>query len=114
MSSPFTHFSVNEFDCPCCGKNWIKDRLIHQLDKLRAAYGAPLKVTSGYRCEAHNQAVGGAPKSQHVLGNAADVSGYDLDKLYELAQIYFMAVGDGRKKGFVHVDLRPQTKRWEY
>lgn len=111
----FTHFHPDEFDCKCCGQNWIKDRLIHQLDKLRAAYGAPVQITSGYRCPARNKAVGGHPNSQHVLGSAADITGHDLDKLYALAQVYFMAVGDGRPKGFIHVDLRnDKVRRWNY
>jgi hypothetical protein len=33
----------------------------------------PLHVNSGFRCPALNQVVGGAPKSRHMLGLAADV-----------------------------------------
>ena len=44
------------------------------LDPLREAYGKPIYVNSGYRCEKHNKAVGGVPKSQHMLGQAADIS----------------------------------------
>ncbi len=43
------------------------------LDPLRAAYGKPIIVTSGYRCLALNKAVGGAASSQHVKGEAADI-----------------------------------------
>ena len=43
------------------------------LDPLREAWGAPIIVTSGYRCYALNQAVGGAKSSQHCLGLAADI-----------------------------------------
>ncbi len=43
------------------------------LDPLREAYGKPIVVTSGYRCAKLNRAVGGAPKSQHVAGEAADI-----------------------------------------
>ena len=43
------------------------------LDPLRAAWGAPIIVTSGYRCPALNKAVGGASSSQHTLGEAADI-----------------------------------------
>ena len=43
------------------------------LDPLRAAYGKPIIVTSGYRCPALNKAVGGAASSQHVKGEAADI-----------------------------------------
>lgn len=43
------------------------------LDPLREAYGKPIIVTSGYRCEKLNRAVGGAANSQHVKGEAADI-----------------------------------------
>ena len=43
------------------------------LDPLREAWGAPIIVTSGYRCGKLNRAVGGAAKSQHLLGQAADI-----------------------------------------
>ena len=43
------------------------------LDPLREAYGKPIIVTSGYRCEKLNKAVGGAASSQHVKREAADI-----------------------------------------
>lgn len=43
------------------------------LDPLREAWGAPIIVTSGYRCPALNKAVGGASRSQHLYGQAADI-----------------------------------------
>ena len=43
------------------------------LDPLRAAYGMPIRVSSGYRCEKLNKAVGGAATSVHMLGYAADL-----------------------------------------
>lgn len=45
----------------------------HVLDPLRAKWGAPIIVTSGYRCAALNKAVGGATSSQHMNGMAADI-----------------------------------------
>lgn len=43
------------------------------LDPLREAWGAPIIVTSGYRCVRLNAAVGGVKTSQHMLGQAADI-----------------------------------------
>ena len=60
------------------------------LDPLREAYGKPIVVTSGYRCLELNKAVKGAPKSQHVKGEAADIRTQsdkpeDNKKLFDLA-----------------------------
>lgn len=55
------------------------------LQPLRDAWGKPLKVNSGYRCKALNAAVGGAPTSQHVKGEAADIAAGDPVKLARLA-----------------------------
>lgn len=43
------------------------------LDPLRQMWGAPITVTSGYRCPILNAAVKGAASSQHVKGEAADI-----------------------------------------
>ena len=43
------------------------------LDPLREKFGKPIIVTSGYRCKELNRAVGGAAKSQHMSGEAADI-----------------------------------------
>ena len=48
------------------------------LEKVRALLGMPIIISSGYRCSALNQRVGGAPSSQHVLGLAADFTVIDV------------------------------------
>ena len=50
-------------------------RLIEQLlDPIRAAWGGPISVNSGYRSPALNKAVGGVSNSQHMKGEAADIT----------------------------------------
>lgn len=44
------------------------------LDPLREWYGKPIRVNSGFRCKALNEAVGGSDTSQHRLGEAADIT----------------------------------------
>lgn len=44
------------------------------LDPLMEWYGKPIRVNSGYRCEALNEAIGGSKTSQHCLGEAADIT----------------------------------------
>jgi len=43
------------------------------LDPLRTALGRPVRVTSGYRAPAVNQAVSGSTTSQHMRGEAVDI-----------------------------------------
>jgi hypothetical protein len=43
------------------------------LDPLRVAIGAPVRVSSGYRGPELNRRVGGARRSQHLSGQAADL-----------------------------------------
>lgn len=44
------------------------------LDPLREAYGKPITTNSGYRSFALNKAVGGEKNSQHMTGEAADIT----------------------------------------
>lgn len=43
------------------------------LERIRAHLGAPVIVTSGYRGQAVNRAVGGVTSSDHTQGHAADI-----------------------------------------
>jgi hypothetical protein len=56
------------------------------LEPLRQAWGKPLHINSGYRSPELNAhpAIGGAPTSQHVKGEAADVA---CDKPRDLARL---------------------------
>lgn len=49
------------------------------LDPLREAWGKPIVVNSGFRCERLNKAVGGAAGSQHKTGEAADIEAVTRD-----------------------------------
>lgn len=51
----------------------------------REHFGKPLRVTSGYRSEALNEAIGGSKKSQHSKGEALDMQstkGYTNKELF--------------------------------
>lgn len=43
------------------------------LEPLRVAMKEPIKIGSGFRCEALNKAVGGVSNSQHMKGQAVDL-----------------------------------------
>lgn len=65
----------------------LSNLVTHVLDPLREMYGKPITVNSGYRCPKLNAAVGGAKSSQHMRGEAADITGGSREenkKLFEL------------------------------
>lgn len=54
-------------------KSNLKALVENVLDPLRKAWGAPIIVTSGYRCDKLNEKIGGSSTSQHRLGQAVDI-----------------------------------------
>ena len=57
------------------------------LQPLRNSYGKPIKISSGYRCQALNKAIGGVSTSQHLKGEAVDINNGQIEnkKLFLLA-----------------------------
>ena len=61
--------------------------MIECLDKVREMWGKPIGVNSGYRSAELNRAVGGDENSQHLRGEAADITTGSKDnnrKLFDL------------------------------
>lgn len=115
------YFKSGEFSCQCsnidCVEQKISLSLISKLTELRKSYGYPIKITSGYRCQKHQEALaaGGketAKNSQHVLGNACDIWGKDLEQLWLLAKNLFN--GRGKANTFIHLDVRSTPSEWFY
>jgi len=52
--------------------NRLQQLCEHVLEPLRQRFGV-IRITSGYRCDRLNRAVGGVKNSQHRLGEAADI-----------------------------------------
>lgn len=92
----------------------IKALVENVLQPLRDAWGEALIINSGYRCLKLNEAVGGVPTSQHVMGQAADVRCSNPLKLARLAKklkldydqmilyptfVHFSYKSDGRNRG---------------
>ena len=87
------------------------------LDPLRQAWGAPIHVNSGYRCPALNKAVGGVPASQHMLGQAADITAGSRAKnqsLYRLLRQLQLPVDQAINEhdfSWLHVSYGPRHRR---
>ena len=83
---------MKEFACKCCGQlppsaeQNLQALVEHVLDPARERLGMPITVNSGYRCPAHNKAVGGVKNSQHLKGEAADITCADNKRLAEIIE----------------------------
>lgn len=74
------YFKESEMKCKCCRQlpeEYKMNAYVlvdNVLDPVRAKFGKPIKVNSFYRCKKHNSEVGGSPRSQHLVAEAADVA----------------------------------------
>ena len=121
-----THFPDEDFRChcgrPCTAAVGPAPALRDTLERLRARYGGPLIISSGNRCPAHNQAVGGVAASEHLAPGgceAADLACPDGAGRFRLIQAA-LAVGVRRLgvgHDFLHVGVstdHPQDIIWVY
>lgn len=122
------NLSRHEFACECgCGYDTADFALVNALQKTVYYFqnqydlDITIKITSGCRCPVHNENIGGASKSKHVIGQAAD---FQLVKpgggfiptrdIYDyLIRKYPGTYGIGRYTTWIHLDVRNQAARWE-
>lgn len=57
---------------------------LNLISLLAHAYGATIRVTSGYRCKRLNQAVGGVKNSLHMQGRAVDFVVSNIEAKHKL------------------------------
>lgn len=110
------YFTINELCQTTHGKNIpdfvqkdnLKILIEKVLDPARIEFEAPIKVTSGFRSIEVNKSVGGAKNSQHLSGQAADITCSDNKKLFRILQdmefdqlIY--EFGNDEQPGWIHV-----------
>jgi len=72
ISQTATRLGINNTPSEQAIKN-MEALCLKILDPLREAIGKPIIISSGYRSPELNKAIGGAPNSQHCLGEAADI-----------------------------------------
>lgn len=71
-------------------------KLLVAVNKLRALYGKPMTVSSGYRPGKYNTAAGGAKNSSHLTCQAVDFKD-----------------ADGKLKAWITVDILTQCGLWQ-
>ena len=109
------YFAASEFMCKCdaCEYPGMDAGLVNALDRMRAQLGAPIRITSGYRCPAHNAAVSSTgADGPHTTGMAVDISCYGelAHKLICEATVWgFSGIGiaqkGARERRFIHLDV---------
>lgn len=132
-----TNFYLKEFtDSPIAKaydiKNEPSDKIIARLKWLCETILQPFRdklilekvdcqiiITSGYRCEKLNKAVGGSAKSQHMRGEACDfiIPGMTnrqiVDEVIKLDLPFHQLINeyeDLDNGGWVHVSVAPENK----
>lgn len=117
--SKIKHFKQREFCCKCgCGYCDPHPQLVAALDLARSKSSVPFIISSGCRCDKHNNDVGGTKNSSHVIGYAVDLSyasGAIGIMLLKALTPFFDRIGVG--KGFIHVDIdpaKPTPTLWTY
>lgn len=86
------------------------------LDPVRSKYSRPITVNSGYRSLKLNQAVGGAATSQHLRGEAADITAGSkaenrklfaiLETMAKAGEICFDQLIDEKAMTWIHISYR--------
>ena len=111
------NFKVSEFKCNDGSDTvLISDKLVDLLQNIRDHFGAAVTINSAYRTESYNKKIGGATKSQHANGTAADIvvkGATPLEVAQYVEHIMPDSGGIGVYQSFTHVDVRASRSRWD-
>ena len=121
------HLWSSEFNCKDKDKtpypaNWLYNNLhplCAALEIIRAITGQTMTINSGYRTPEYNKRIGGAKRSKHMKGIAADfrLKGITPAKLFPILN-RFQRIGVLPKGGlhayatFIHLDIAGSLRRW--
>lgn len=108
------NFKVREFRCKDGSDEILIDmELVRYLQKIRDWAGGSVTINSAYRTPSHNAKIGGATKSKHIEGKAADIvcSKKTPLQLAQKAQSLGMKGIEWNKDAkYTHIDTR--TNQW--
>ena len=110
------HFTVYEFRCKDnTDPIFVSLTLVNVLEHIRQHFNKPVYINSAYRNPAYNAMIGGAKRSMHMYGMAADIhiNGVTPKQIAEFAETIFPNSGGiGIYDNFCHIDVRPVKSRW--
>jgi len=93
--------------------------IAEQVQIIRDYIDKPIHINSAYRSINHNMSVGGARRSQHLLGTALDivVEGITVKETYKIItqmidDNLLTIKGLGKYDNFTHIDNRSKESRW--
>lgn len=110
------YFKPSEFDSPDAPGSGasMKEAFLSKLDEARGLAGFPWRVTAGFRTNAHNKKIGGATKSYHLSGEAADIACTDSQRRYQIVAAAIQAGIKGVEvcDRHIHLDNRDKPTLW--
>jgi hypothetical protein len=94
----------------------------HCFEPVRSRFKVPIGISSFFRSEALNEAVGGSKTSQHCMGMAIDIDGDIYGKISNSEIFHFIKdnlefdqliweFGDDDNPAWVHVSYNPKGNR---
>lgn len=121
------HFKRSEFACKCGGKYCSPrhanpdPRLVEMCEIIRQYVNAPIRISSGCRCQKWNELQDGVNNSSHCFGFAADIhcDSIGSEKLFNsIKELYKNGKLPNLRyaqryiaKDFVHIDMDVNKKR---
>lgn len=95
----------------------LKHLIVELLDPIREFWRNPIYVNSGYRSPQLNEALGGVATSQHLLGEAVDITAGSTplnEELFEMileSEIKFDQLICEKGFSWIHISLRRDGNR---
>lgn len=127
------HFKLGEFTLMRRTKNYADFNyevlrniilLSDVMDKIRDYFNRPILITSGYRNDWYNKLIGGAERSKHLSGRAADfvvldgkgIVDCDLvrEQLKPLMGVYKFSMEDLPGSNWIHIDLDKRGEEYKF
>jgi len=112
------YFTKEEMRCQCgCEQDGMHSEFMEKLTSLRADWGQPMTVTSGYRCPNHPIEAKKAKPGTHASGRAVDIAVQGEDAYNFLCAALghgFTGIGVNQKGSsrFIHLDDLTRDEGW--